>query len=193
MVPKKHSMKHSMKHSKASHTQPTLRVSAGLLVYTRWVLSAIFFVSALYKLAYLDLASLSTSYYADDATIPLETLFGKPPAEFWPGLPCVRRFDDALQRYLFLAPTTIAWMRPWYPVAFLAGALLELVGAALFVSGRWQGARLLLLLLGVVTLVMHPMWDETARFDAFRNMSLASGLLLSEAVMRGSSWSSKGP
>ena len=64
---------------------------------------------------------------------------------------------------------------------------MELVGAVLFVLGRWQGARLLLLVLGVVTLVMHPMWDAAAWFDAFRNMSLASGLLLSEVAMRGSS------
>ena len=153
----------------------------------RCAFSAIFLLSALYKLAYLDLASLTSAYYAEDAAIPLETLFSKPPVEFWPGIPCVRRFDDALQHYMFLAPTTIARLRPWYPVAFLVGAVMELVGAVLFVLRRWQGSKLLLMVLAVVTLVMHPIWDPAARFDAVRNMSLASGLLLSEVAMRGSS------
>ena len=166
---------------------PSLLVSPGLLLCMRCAFSAIFFISALYKLAYLDLASLTRRYYDEDASIPLESLFKKPPIEFWPGISCVRRFDDALQHYMFLAPTTIARLRPWYPVAFLTGSIMELVGAVLFVLGRWQGARLLLLVLGVVTLVMHPMWDAAAWFEAFRNMSLASGLLLSEVAMRGSS------
>jgi len=55
----------------------------------------------------------------------------------------------------------------------------------MFVWGRRGGARLLLMVLGVTTLVMHPVWDEASRFDAVRNMSLAGGLFLSEVVMAG--------
>ena len=164
---------------------PLVRVSPGLLACIRCAFSAIFLISALYKLAYLNLASLTRAYYAEDAAIPLETLFDKPPVEFWPGIPCVQRFDDALRHYLLLAPATIAWLRPWYPVAFLVGAMMELVGAVLFVLGHWLGARLILVVMGVVTLVMHPVWDAAAWLDAVRNMSLASGLLLSEMAMRG--------
>lgn len=161
------------------------RINPGLFIYVRCILSGVFFASALYKLAYMDLASLTAAYSIEDASIPPEMLYHKPPVEFWPGIPCVRRFDDALEHYVLLPPTAIARLRPWYPIAFLTAAVFELLGATLFVLGRWQGARLLLVVLGVVTLVMHPVWDATARFDALRNMSLAGGLLLCEALMRG--------
>ena len=170
--------------SSSPGTTRTIHLPPGLFLYIRVIISSVFFVSGLYKLAYLDLDTLFASHYVEDSNVSMSALANKPLAEFWPGVPCASRLDEALRSYLLLSPVSLARVRPWYPVAFSAGAICELAGAVLFVKGERSGARLLTAVLGVVTLVMHPVWDEEARFDALRNASLAGGLFLSDVVMR---------
>jgi hypothetical protein len=141
----------------------TICLTPALFLYIRVILSSVFFVSALYKLAYLNLDTLTKAYYSEDGSVPNDVLSTKPIAEFWPGVPCAARIDDALRFYLFLPPWALAKLRPWYPIAFLAGAVIELIGAITFVAGRREGARTLLLMLGIVTLVIHPVWDGDGR------------------------------
>ena len=152
--------------TRSAKTVRSVHLPGPLFVYIRLVISAVFIASGLYKLAYLELDALFAAHYAEDSKIPLDVLATKPVLEFWPGIPCASRLDDAMRHYLFLSPEMMARVRPWYPVGFLVGAVWELVGAAMFVGGRRGGARLLLMVLGVTTLVMHPVWDEASRFDA---------------------------
>jgi hypothetical protein len=180
-------------HAKRPGTRrdPSSQPHAILFLYLRCIISSVFFISSIYKLAYVDVSrvrlalsagafSRSTQYSSLDGS----TQEGDDAVEFWPGIPFAPRMDDALRLYLNLQPDAVASLRTYYPLVFVLGALLELVGAILFVANRKEGVRMLLIVLGVVTLVMHPMWDVGERFEAWKNMSLAGGLLMCELMMR---------
>jgi len=124
----------------------------------RCVFASFFLLAALHKLSYFDIETGGSRIV-------------------WEGTTMGKRMNE----FLSLSPMqggVSPLVRSWYPMAFLCATVLELVGSLALVLNKPIGAKILLVVLGAVTMVMHPMSDVEERVACMKNMSLAGGLLM---------------
>lgn len=117
----------------------------------RCVFASVFLVAALHKLSHFDIATGGSRIV-------------------WEGTNMGKRMDG----FLGMVPV----VRSWYPLMFVGATVLELVGSIGLLMNKPVGAKILLMFLGMVTMVMHPVTDEEERIDCLKNMSLAGGLVM---------------
>ena len=117
----------------------------------RTAFASVFILAALHKLSHFDIATGGSRIV-------------------WEGTKMGTRMDE----FLGMGPV----VRSWYPLVFLCATVLELVGSVGLLMNKPVGAKILLMFLGMVTMVMHPVTDEEERIDCLKNMSLAGGLLM---------------
>lgn len=124
----------------------------------RCVFASFFLLEALHKLSHFDIVTGGSRIV-------------------WEGTTMGKRMDE----FLSLTPVQGGMsplIRSWYPLAFLCATLLELVGSLALVINKPIGAKILLLVLGIITMVMHPVSDVEERIACMKNMSLAGALIL---------------
>ena len=124
----------------------------------RCVFASFFLLAALHKLAHFDIVTGGSRIV-------------------WEGTTMGKRMDEFLSLTLVHGGVS-PLIRSWYPLVFLCATVLELVGSVALVMNKPIGAKILLFVLGMITMVMHPVSDVEERVACMKNMSLAGALVL---------------